>query len=228
MSLRPLAHIRRHLLRGLMLVLPLLITVWLLALLFGVTDQYVTPLVRRGLEALGVPRMEGRIARIGIPLIGLVLTTIFVYLLGVFAANITARKLVTWIESGIVRIPVVRSIYGPSRQLLDAFTVSGDRHFSRVVLVEYPRRGLWTIGLVTREARHTIGPSGSPPTVSVPVFLPTTPNPTSGWMILVPEEELIELDLSIEDGLKMVVSGGIVSPGDLASLIVGPVGPRGS
>ena len=228
MSLRPLAHIHRHLLRGLMLVLPLLITVWLLALLFGVTDQYVTPLVRRGLEALGVPRMEGRVARIGIPLIGLVLTTIFVYLLGVFAANITARKLVTWIESGIVRIPVVRSIYGPSRQLLDAFTVSGDRHFSRVVLVEYPRRGLWTIGLVTREARHTIGSSGSAPTVSVPVFLPTTPNPTSGWMILVPEEELIELDLSIEDGLKMVVSGGIVSPGDLASLIVGPVGPRGS
>jgi uncharacterized membrane protein len=172
--------------------------------------------------------MEGRIARIGIPLIGLVLTTLFVYLLGLFAANITALKLVTWIESGILRVPLVRSIYGPSRQLLDAFTLSGDRHFSRVVLVEYPRRGLWTIGLVTREARHTIGAVGATEHVSVPVFLPTTPNPTSGWMILVPEDELIELEISIEDGLKMVVSGGIVSPGDLASLRVRPAEPAGS
>jgi uncharacterized membrane protein len=111
------------------------------------------------------------------------------------------------VESWILRIPLVRSIYGGARQLLDAFNATKSGGFSRVVLVEYPRKGLYTVGFVTNERPGTGG------TVKeVFVFLPTTPNPTSGWLALVPMDQVIDLDVSVEEGVKLVVSGGIVVP----------------
>ena len=181
-------------------------------------NENVTPWVRDVLMWARIPGLERWFARLGIPIIGLLLTVTFIYLLGLVAGNLAGRRLVHTIESIILRIPLVKGIYGSARQLLDAFSVTGQRHFSRVVVIEYPRRGLWTIGFVTREARHALGGGEK----VVPIFLPTTPNPTSGWMILVPIDELIELEMSVENGLKLVVSGGIVSPEDLGTLIRRP------
>jgi uncharacterized membrane protein len=203
----------------LILVLPLLITVWLLRVLFNVINTNVTPLVRQVLIWAGIPNLELWFARLGIPIIGLLMTALFVYLLGLLGGNLGGRRLVTAGESYILRIPIVKGIYGSARQLLDAFNISDRRHFSRVVVVQYPRAGLWTVGFVTREIGHNLAAATEAPVRLVPVFLPTTPNPTSGWMVLVPEAELIELDLGIEDGLKLVVSGGIVSPDDLGTVI---------
>jgi len=220
----PFSHFRRTVIRGLMIVLPLLITLWLLGILFRVIDDKVTPLVRGVLVRVGISELEVWFLRFGIPIIGLLLTVGFVYLLGLLGGNLGGRRFVSAIESYILRIPVVRSIYGSARQLLDAFSVTGRQHFSRVVLVEYPRRGIWTVGFVTRESRHAVPRVDSR---SVPVFMPTTPNPTSGWMALVPVGELIELEMSIEDGLKLVVSGGIVSPENLGAVVSEPRMPEG-
>lgn len=210
-------HVRRNLMRGLLLLLPLLITIWLLGLLFAVIDGNVTPMVKGLLEWAGMPGLERLSARLGVSVIGILLTIMFIYLCGVLVGNIGGRRAVATFESWIMRIPLVKGIYGSARQLLDAFSETGRRHFSKVVMIEYPRKGLYTIGFVTRESRHDI--TGDGQRGAVPVFLPTTPNPTSGWMVLVPEDTMVVLDMSIEDGLKLVVSGGIVSPPDLGRLV---------
>ena len=220
---RAFAHLRDRLIRGILLVLPMVITVWLLRLLFLSISDNVTPLVLQALGALGFIDPTEWHARIVAPMVGLVLTFLLVYLLGSIAANLVGRRLLRWIESGILRIPIVKSIYGASRQLLDAISLTGSGSFSRVVLLEYPRRGLWTLGFVTNEERQPIDAragGGSGPTLLV--FLPTTPNPTSGWLVIVDASEVRELDLTVEQGIKIIVSGGIVTPGSLVSKLRAP------
>lgn len=226
MKQHPISHIRRSLVRGIVLILPFLVTIWLFSLLFDVINLNITPLVREMFTYVGIPGLERWFARLGIPIIGLLLTLTFVYLVGLLGGNLAGKKLLSGVESWIRRIPIIRSVYGSARQLLDAFSETGQAHFSRVVLVEYPRLGMWTVGFVTREIVHHL-PQNDRTTVheTVPVFLPTTPNPTSGWMILVPIQDIIELDLNVEDGLKLVVSGGIVSPDDLGAVIAKSTGP---
>ena len=212
-----LAHVRKQLVRGVILVLPLLITLWLLGILFTLINDNVTPYVRAVLEGLGIPGLERWFARLGIPIIGLLLTAAFLYAIGLLAGNLAGKRLLALIESYILRIPLVKGIYGSARQLLDAFSVTGARAFSKVVMLEYPRLGLWTLGFVTTEVEHLIA-HGDESVASVPVFLPTTPNPTSGWMILVPIDELVVLEMSVEDAIKMIVSGGMVGPPELGDL----------
>lgn len=219
MSGSVLGHVRSRIGRGLLILLPLLVTVWLLGILFNLIHENVTPAVLAVLRALGVPGLDRLPVRVVVPVIGIVLTAAVVYLIGLLAGNLAGRRILTMIEHGILRIPLVKGIYGSARQLLDAFSVStGARAFSKVVLLEYPRTGLWTVGFVTRDREYAIRRSREQAERPlVPVFLPTTPNPTSGWMILVPPEELLLLDMGIEEAVKLVVSGGIVGPNDLAS-----------
>jgi uncharacterized membrane protein len=206
-----LRHVRTHFVRGLLIVLPTIITFWLLRILFGIVSDNVTPWVLRLVSAAGVGGIDGWHARIAVPVIGILLTVLLIYLIGLIAANLVGQRVLRWVEGGILRIPVVKSIYGGARQLLDALGASGKGTFSRVVLVEYPRPGVWTIGFVTNETRSAM-PLGDDVVSAVMVFFPTTPNPTSGWLAVVPEKDLIDLDLSIEEGVKLIVSGGIVSP----------------
>jgi len=214
-----LAHVRRGLVRGLFMVLPLLITVWLLGLLFSVVNATLTPWAHRLLEWAGVPGLDRAFGRhVGIPIVGLFLTVLSVYLLGLLGGNLAARRVMALVERMILRVPLVKSIYGSARQLLDAFSLGGNRSFSRVVMIEYPRRRLFALGFVTTDVEHRVSVSESSPTKVVPVFLPTTPNPTSGWMILVPIDELVVLDMTVEDAIKMIVSGGMVGPPELGDL----------
>ncbi len=211
---RIVAHIRNRIGRGLLIVLPLLITLWLLAILFNIVQQNLTPVVLALLRLLRVPGWDHAVAQIAAPVVGVVLTAAVVYAIGLLAGNLVGRRLLALVESGILRVPVVKAIYGAARQLLDAFRATGSRAFSQVVLVEYPRRGVWTVGFVTRERPYDSGGVLGRER-SVPVFLPTTPNPTSGWLILVAPEDLWILDLPIEEAVKLIVSGGIVGPEDL-------------
>ena len=216
----PWAHVRNRIGRGLLVVLPLLITVWLLRVLFDLVNGNVTPVVTVVFRALGIEGLDRWQHKIGFPVVGILLTVLLVYLIGLLAGQVAGRRVLAMFESLILRIPLVKGIYGAARQLLDAFGATGKRTFSKVVLLEYPRRGLWTVGFVTAESRHTVrpDPAGSP-VETISVFLPTTPNPTSGWLVFVPKDELLVLDLSIEAGIKLVVSGGIVSPEDLGDLV---------
>jgi len=209
------AHLRRQLLHGVALVLPLLITAWLLELLFRLIDERIGPHVGALLERMGVPGLDHGIGRFAVPLVGALLTLLFVYLLGLFAGNMVGKRIVSMIERAILRVPLVKGIYGSARQLLDAFTTTGSRAFSKVVLLEYPRPGTWALGFVTATDPHHIPTGAAEPIVTVPVFLPTTPNPTSGWMVFVPRSDLMELDMTIDEAMKLVVSGGIVGPADL-------------
>lgn len=208
------AHLRNRLGQGLLIWLPLLVTLWLLGLLVGLVTAYVAPLIRVVLEAAGVEKLDSAPARLAIPVVGLLVSAALVYLAGLLAANLVGRRILALIESAILRVPLVKGIYGSARQLLDAFSTGGGRAFSRVVLVEYPRPGLWTLGFVTGD----IGAgAGGPLEDTVAVFLPTTPNPTSGWLVLAPRGDVVQLDLSVEEGIKLVVSAGIVWPQDLAA-----------
>ncbi len=222
MSRGVLFHIRSRIVQGLLLVLPLVITVWLLKVFFDLMDKSVTPLVVALFRAIGSPDLNRWQTRVGFPVIGILLTVVAIYLLGLLAGNLVVKRLGRMVESFILRIPIVKGIYGSARQLLDAFSFSGKPTFTKVALLEYPRRGLWTIGFVTAEFRHRMGPAkadGGEARRTVPVFLPTTPNPTSGWLLFVPEEDLQVLDIAMDDAVKLVVSGGIVSPSDLGELL---------
>lgn len=217
----PVQHFRSRFVRGILVVLPLLITIWLLRVLFDLVDGNVTPIVVAVFQALGAEDLDRWQTRLGYPIVGILLTVLLVYFIGLFAGNIAGRRALQLLESWILRVPLVKGIYGSARQLLDAFTTGGKRTFSKVVVVEYPRKGLWTVGFVTAETSHRVppGPPGEATVRSVPVFLPTTPNPTSGWLVLVPTPDLLELDMTIEEGIKLVVSGGIVSPAELGDRI---------
>lgn len=204
--------------RGLLIVLPAIITFWLLRILFGVVSGNVTPWVLRGLAAGGVPWVNDWHARFLVPVIGLVLTLLLIYLIGLIAANLVGQRVLLWFEGGVLKIPLVKSIYGGARQLLDAFGSGTSGTFTRVVLVQYPRAGVFTVGFVTSELRVEM-PLGEGVVSSVMVFFPTTPNPTSGWLAIIPETDIINFDLSIEEGVKLIVSGGIVTPAMLSERI---------
>ena len=209
------SHIRRNLLRGLLLVLPLVVTVWVVQLLFGFVSRYATPRLQRLVEWIGIEPPDGMIGRVSFPVASVLITAVLIYAIGLIGSNFTGRRWLRWFESWILRVPLVRNVYGPLRQLLDSFGSDRDENFSRVVLVQYPRKDLWTIGFVTTEKRHSFAGEKR----KIPVFLPTTPNPTSGWLVFADEDDLVTLDLTVEESIKLIVSGGIVGPDDLGRLV---------
>jgi uncharacterized membrane protein len=204
-------HLRQTLLTGLVVLLPLFITLWLLTFLFQMVDGTITPWVRRVLLFTGIPLFsQPAFFHYLAPVIGVIITVLLIYAAGLLSTNLFGVKLLGAFDALMLRIPIVRAVYGGSKQLLEALSPKGKRSFTRVVVVEYPRKGLYTIGFVTRDEAPDFSVLGSEPMASV--FLPTTPNPTSGWVVILPSRELITLPLTVEEGVKLVVSGGIVVP----------------
>jgi uncharacterized membrane protein len=208
----PLARVRHAFVTGLFITLPLIITVWLLGLLLRLVESISTPLML-GVLHLTFPPLaaDPAIVRWVLPVAGVLATAGIVLAVGALASNFVGRRLVAAFDRLMMRVPVVKGIYGAARQLLDAFGRKTSS-FRRVVAVEYPRPGLWTVGFLTHESA-TLAREGGPPLRGVSlVFLPTTPNPTSGWLAVVPDAQVVALDMSIEDGVKLIVSGGLVVP----------------
>lgn len=149
-----------------------------------------------------------------IPGIGLIFTLIILFLTGLFATNMVGNKLVQWWEKVIERIPLIRGIYGAVKQVANTLFQPTGTAFRKVLLIEYPRKGIWSIAFLTSEKfSHT--DIGEP---VYTVFVPTTPNPTSGFILLIPKKDAIQLNVSIEEALKMVVSLGVVTPESFESL----------
>jgi uncharacterized membrane protein len=222
-------HLRQTLLTGLVVLLPLFITLWLLTVLFQLVDGLITPWVRRALLLTGVPVFaEPAFFYYLAPAIGLAITVLLIYAAGLLSTNLLGVKLLSALDALMLRIPGVRAVYGGSKQLLEALSPKGKGGFTRVVLVEYPRKGVYTVGFVTRDVMPGLSSPSSGPMASV--FLPTTPNPTSGWVAVLPSSELTTLPISVEEGVKLVVSGGIVIPERWESIrhgepgLPGPVG----
>lgn len=194
-------RLRRVLVAGVLVWVPLGITVILLRFLIGLADQT--------LEWIPPPyRPEALLGR-PIPGLGVVLSLVLLFVTGLVAANVVGKRLIGYWEAVLRRIPVVKTIYSAAKELLE-MVLSGQRgSFSRVLLIEYPRKGIYCIAFQTSS---TVGQLAEHTPDSVCVFVPTTPNPTSGFLVLAPEKDLIELEMSVEDAIKLVVSVGVVVP----------------
>lgn len=206
---RVLAKLRNYFLTGLLVTAPIGVTVALVWWLVNYVDQVVIPLIPDALnpdvyfkESFGI---EG-----GIPGLGLIIVVVTLTLVGALAAGILGRWLLGLSESILNRMPVVRSLYSAVKQLLETIVRDQSQTFNNAVLVQYPRPGVWAVAFVTTETKGELKRRLGGGYVNV--FLPTTPNPTSGFLLFVPREEVIELDMSVEEAVKMVISAGIVTP----------------
>jgi uncharacterized membrane protein len=206
------ARLRHAFVTGLFITLPLIITIWLLGILLRVVEGISSPLML-GILRLGWPELAGdpAITAWVLPIAGVIATVGLVLAVGALASNYLGRRLVEGFDRLMMRVPIVKGIYGAARQLLDAFGRKTSS-FRRVVAVEYPRPGIWTVGFLTHGSTSLARENGAPLHGVSLVFLPTTPNPTSGWLAVVPDEQLVPLEMSIEDGVKLIVSGGLVVP----------------
>jgi len=193
-----LGQLRTTFLRGIGVIIPLGLTYWFFRALLNAVDGILSPLLEQWL---------GR----HVPGLGFAAMVLLILLVGVITRNIAGRLLFTWFENFVRSIPFVRSVYSAVKDLVGAFILEDkSKTFRQVVMVEYPRPGLFCLGFVTNEMPFD-RPDGS--TVEfVNVYIPNPPNPTSGMLILVPRADAVPLNLSIEEGLKLVLSGGIVLP----------------
>jgi uncharacterized membrane protein len=196
--------IRRYFITGLLIWVPLVITLWVLNLLVSTMDQSLLLLP-------GEWRTEGFLG-VHVPGLGVVLTLLVVFATGVFAANIIGQQLVRFWESMLARIPVVNFIYTGVKQVSDTLFAPGGQAFRKALLVQWPSPGTWTVAFLTGTpggdvARHLKGDY-------VSIYVPTTPNPTGGYFVMVPRDAVIELDMTVDDALKYIISMGVVAPGD--------------
>jgi len=197
-------RIRNVFITGLLITLPIALTYFILQFLFKNLDA-LSPVFTKVLIDLGAPIPEGY----RIPALGLVITLLIVLAVGWFTTNFFGKRLILLGENIVGKIPFVRRIYKGSKQVVQSIAHADTRAFRKVVLIEFPRRGMLAIGFVTGEARGEVQQNTCDDVLNV--FVPTMPNPTSGFLVFAPPEELTEIDMSIEDGVKYVVSGGIVT-----------------
>ncbi|APX88584.1 hypothetical protein BV394_01615 [Brevirhabdus pacifica] len=202
---RAFARLRGNFLAGLIVVVPVALTLWLIWAVTGWIDSWVLPLVPAKLA----PKQY-----IGVDLrgVGVVIFLIFTVIIGWLAKGIMGRSLLGLGESIVDRMPVVRSIYNGVKQLVETALSQGEASFDKAVLVQYPREGLWAIAFVSTPAKGEIAAKAPPEGELLSVFLPTTPNPTSGFLLFVPRSNVIFLDMSVEDAAKLVISAGLVYP----------------
>ena len=209
---KPIKNRRRTFLTGLIVAAPILVTLWLVTLLFDQVSSYIAPALfglARFFGFAGEP-MRGWIETI-VQLLSVGVGAAGIFLIGLLAENVLGRQLLKGLEWLLMQIPFIRGIYSATRQFLETFSGDSTKAFRKVVLFEYPRKGLWTMGLLTGDAKGEV--AERIPEKMVSVFVPTTPNPTSGWLIFVPVESVQELDMDVDDAFKMIISGGVLTPG---------------
>ena len=202
-----LAKLRGSFLTGLVVIAPVGLTIWLIWTVIGWIDGVVLPLV---------PHQFRPEQYIGINLrgVGVIIFLVFTVIIGWLAKGIIGRSLIRYAETVVDRMPVIRSIYSGIKQISETVFAQTERSFEKACLVQYPRKGIWAIGFISTEAKGEISFRAETGGKLMSVFVPTTPNPTSGFLLYFPEEDVIELDMTIEDAAKLVISAGLVYPSD--------------
>ena len=186
-------QIKRHLIAGLLAIVPIAVTFWILRFLFRFLDSFTAPVLKNiGIE---------------IPGLGIILTLLFIFLLGLFITNVLGRTIFNWGERILTKLPLVNTIYNAVKQITNAFSGKSMKNIKQVIFIQYPRKGLWTMCFVTNQSKNESGDE------FYHVFVPTTPNPTSGVFIVIPQKDAVHPDISVEEGLKSIISGGIIDPG---------------
>ena len=186
-------RVRRHLTAGLLVLVPLVITAAVIRFVFNVIDGFSQPLTER---------LVGRT----IPGLGLVLTIAVIWLTGLLSSNLVGKKFLELFGRLLENLPLVKTVYTASKQLVEAVSPGGRRAFQRVVLVEFPQKGTFALGFVTGNGIGALDPS------TLSIYVPTALNPTSGFLIFAKESDILDPRLTVEEGIKLVVSGGVVRP----------------
>lgn len=193
--------LKKYFFTGLLILVPLAITLWVLNLIVSTMDQTL----------LLLPASIRSQAPFNIPGMGVILTLAIVLVVGILGRNFIGRRLLLWWEALLARIPIVSAIYSSVKQVSDTLFSPSGKAFRKAVLVEFPRQGIWTVGFV-------VGSPGASLERALPgeyasVYVPTAPNPTSGYILIVPFGDVVDLDISVDEALKFVVSMGVVAPG---------------
>jgi len=195
-----LATLRRHFMRGVLVTVPVVVTVYVLYFLFQKIDGLLSPLLAR-LLGYSIPGM------------GLVVTLALIVLAGILTHySVFGTRLYALGEILFIRTPLVRAIYSAVKQLVGAFTISQKKMFDQVVLIEYPRKGIYSVAFASSSVLLAVRGTRAE---YLTVYVPSTPTPVTGWVVLVPREDVIPVDLTIEEAVKILLSGGIASPKEL-------------
>jgi uncharacterized membrane protein len=193
---------RKYVIAGLLVWMPLGITFLVIRAIVGLLDRTL----------LLLPEMyqPDNLLGVHIPGLGVLLAAVLVLTTGMIVANFLGKRLVVAWEHFLARIPLVRSLYAAIKQIMEAVLSTDAQSFRKVLLIEYPRKGVWSLAFLTSDNLGEVQAKTSSEVISV--FIPTTPNPTSGFIIMVPKDDVIELDMAVEDGLKMIISLGVAVP----------------
>ncbi len=192
-------RLKNYFLAGILVTVPLVITLWVIALFINWTDNFLDFLPPRFHPHTYIP----------IPGWGVITSALLILGSGMVATNFFGKKILSFWDKQVERIPLIRSIYSSVRQLLQSLFLQTDQHLQRVVLIEFPRAGMYTVAFITGKTKQEILNKTGKKLVNL--FYPTTPNPTTGFFIMLPEDEVTELDISVEDAFKLLISGGFLS-----------------
>lgn len=191
------------------MIAPIGITIWLIWTLTGWIDSWVLPFIPdRYNPSVLINDWVG--IQINIRGIGVVTFFVFTMIVGWIAKGLIGRSMIRWAESLVLSIPLIRTLYSGLKQIAETILQQGQQNFDKACLVEYPRKGIWAIAFISTTAKGEI--KARAPEDMVSVFLPTTPNPTSGFLLFVPVKDTIVLDMSVEDAAKLIISAGLVYP----------------
>ncbi len=223
-----LAGLRASFLTGIVVIAPVGLTVWLIWTVIGWVDGFVLPFVpdaykpdaiinqlmgnSRFIDSRGerVPNPDWIV--VNIRGVGVVFFLLFTVMTGWIAKGLIGRSMIRFAESLVERTPVIRSIYSGIKQIAETVFAQSERSFEKACLIQYPRKGIWAIGFISTQAKGEVSDRADTAGDLMSVFVPTTPNPTSGFLLFFPREDVIELDMSVEDAAKLVISAGLVYP----------------
>jgi uncharacterized membrane protein len=197
---------KRKIITGLLVVFPIFITYIVIKFLFGLIGGLLSPLVKESFIFLGISLKNSKVDEFVITSVAFVLTFLALYFIGAIATNFFGKLILSFFEAILHKTPIIKNIYTSSKQLIEIISPPGRKSFKRVVIVEYPRVGMNAFAFVTGNIKTKDG------TELTSIFIPTTPNPTSGFLIYLPEEDITETDMDIEEGMKLIISGGILVP----------------
>jgi uncharacterized membrane protein len=213
---RFISGFRNSFLTGVVVIAPVGLTVWLVCTVIGWVDGFVLPFVPSQYQPEELLKaILGEDVRVNIRGLGVVFFLVFTTFIGWIAKGLLGRTFIRSAENLVNRMPVVRSVYSGVKQIAETVFAQADRSFEKACLIEYPRRGIWAIGFISTAAKGEVSKRAGSGQKMQSIFVPTTPNPTSGFLLFFPAEDVIELDMSVEDAAKLVISAGLVYPEDL-------------
>ena len=208
-----LARLRTSFLTGIVVIAPVALTLWLIWSVIGWFDGFVLPFVPDAYRPEQILNtIFGYDLKLNIRGVGVVVFLVFATMVGWLAKGLIGRSFIRYAENLVNRMPVVRSFYSGIKQIAETVFAQQERSFEKACMIEYPRKGIWAIGFISTTAKGEIAERNSSKGPMVSVFVPTTPNPTSGFLLFFRKADIVELDMSIEDAAKLVISAGLVYP----------------